>query len=268
MTSTSATQPARPPLRVTVWHEHVHDVTKDDVKALYPDGMHAAMKSAIEACFDPAAGRYDTVEVRTALLEEPEHGLTDAVLDDTDVLTWWGHCAHDKVDDAVAQKVIDRVRGGMGLVVLHSGHHSKPFRGLMGTTANLAWRVGAEKERLWILRPGHPLVNGLPGTHIDLPVAEMYGEPFDVPDPDELVLVSWFEGGEVFRSGCVWHRGAGRIVFLRPGHETYPIYHQPEIRQLLANAVQVAAPVAAAQRGGVYRADCPHSEVPWRAIGD
>ena len=183
------------------------------------------------------------MRVRTALLEEPEHGLTDAVLDDTDVLTWWGHCAHEKVDDAIAQKVIDRVRAGMGLVVLHSGHHSKPFRGLMGTTANLAWRVGDEKERLWILRPGHPLVNGLPGTHIDIPVAEMYGEPFDVPDPDELVLVSWFEGGEVFRSGCVWNRGAGKVVFLRPGHETYPIYYQPEIRQLLANAVQVAAPV-------------------------
>ena len=144
-----------------------------------------------------AAGCY----VRTATLDEPEHGLTEGVLAETDVLTWWGHMAHDEVSDEIVDRVQQRVLEGMGLIVLHSGHFSKIFKRLMGTTCNLKWREAGERERLWVVEPGHPIAQGL-GEYFELPHEEMYGERFDIPAPDELVFLSWFQGGEVFRSGC------------------------------------------------------------------
>jgi len=224
------------PLRVTVWHEHVHEKKSEKVRECYPDGMHTAMKGAIEEHLG------DAVEVRTALLEEEDHGLSDEVLQSTDVMTWWGHCAHGKVEDAIAQKVAQRVREGMGLVVLHSGHYSKPFKILMGTNCHLKWREAAEKERLWNVSPGHPITAGMEKDYIELDHVEMYGEHFDIPDPDELVFISWFEGGEVFRSGCVWKRGAGKVFYFRPGHETFPLYYNDDVRRVLANGVKYVAP--------------------------
>jgi trehalose utilization protein len=177
--------------------------------------------------------------VRTATLEEPEHGLTEAVLAETDVLLWWGHMAHDRVDDAIVDRVQARVLQGMGLIVLHSGHHSKIFKRLMGTGCGLSWREAGEKERLWVVNPAHPITQGL-DRFIEIESAEMYGEFFDIPDPDELIFISWFEGGDVFRSGATWRRGQGRIFYFRPGHETYPIYYQPEVLQVIANGVRWA----------------------------
>ena len=231
-------------IRVTVWHEHRHEKTNADVQKLYPDGMHAVMKAAIEEQLGGA------VEVRTALLDEPEHGLSDEVLESTDVMTWWGHMAHDDVSDEVAEKVQRRVLEGMGLIVLHSGHYAKVFKMLMGTGCGLKWREAAERERLWVVNPGHPIVDGLP-EWFEMEKAEMYGELFDVPPPDELVMISWFEGGEVFRSGCCWTRGKGRIFYFRPGHETYPIYYDANVRKVLGNAVRWAAP----SRGAPYMYD-------------
>ncbi|MEM9883604.1 MAG: ThuA domain-containing protein [Planctomycetota bacterium] len=231
------------PLRVTVWHEHRHD-NPDGPKPnktaieLYPEGMHGAVKSAIEQ--HHPAGR---VEVTLATLDQDaDHGLSDELLANTDVMTWWGHCAHGEVQDAWAQKVAQRVREGMGLVVLHSGHYSKVFKLLMGTNGHLRWREAAERERLWVLSPGHPITAGLAKDYIELDQTEMYGEHFDIPTPDELVFVSWFEGGEVFRSGCVWKRGAGKVFYFRPGHETFPIYHDAEVRRVIANGVKYVAP--------------------------
>ena len=177
------------------------------------------------------------------------------MLGGTDVLLWWGHKAHAEVADAVVDRIQARVLDGMGLIVLHSAHFSKIFKRLMGTGCNLKWREADERERLWVVAPGHPIAAGLP-ERIDLEREEMYGEHFDIPAPDELVFVSWFQGGEVFRSGCCFHRGAGRIFYFRPGHETYPTYHQPLIQQVIANAVRWAAPVAAARprRGNVRAA--------------
>ncbi|ELZ60914.1 MULTISPECIES: ThuA domain-containing protein [unclassified Haloferax] len=217
---------------VTVWNEYRHEKEDDEVAAIYPDGIHATIAEGLrEAGYD----------VQTATLDDPEHGLTESVLDDTDVLAWWGHKAHDEVDDAIVDRVVDRVRGGMGLLVLHSGHYSKPFKRLMGTTCSLKWRESGETERVWVVEPGHPIADGLPES-FEVPRAEMYGERFDIPAPDELVFTSWFEGGEVFRSGCCYTRGKGRVFYFRPGHETYPIYEQAEVRTVLDNAVEWAAP--------------------------
>jgi trehalose utilization protein len=221
------------PIRVTVWNEFVHEREHEAVKRIYPEGMHTVLASALGACPD--------LGVRTATLGEPEHGLTDSVLDTTDVLIWWGHCAHDKVSDTVVDKVQRKVLEGMGLIVLHSGHMSKVFRRLMGTNCTLKWREVAEKERLWNLEPSHPITEGI-GEYIELPNCEMYGERFDIPTPDKLIFMSWFEGGEVFRSGCCFDRGHGRIFYFRPGHETYPVYYNPEIQRVIINAVRWARP--------------------------
>ncbi|MFO7546075.1 MAG: ThuA domain-containing protein [Trueperaceae bacterium] len=219
------------PLRVTVWNEYLHEVESEVVRAVYPDGIHMALKRTLEERL--------RADVRTATLREPEHGLTQAVLDATDVLLWWGHKAHGEVRDEVAERVQHAVLAGMGLVVLHSGHYSKPFTRLMGTHASLTWREADEKERLWNLQPGHPILAGVPES-IELPQEEMYGERFDVPDPDELLMISWFQGGEVFRSLMTWRRGHGRVVYFRPGHETYPSYHDPNVQRIVANAAAYA----------------------------
>ena len=223
--------------RVTVWNEYRHEKSDEEVAKLYPDGIHAAIATALEE-----AG----FETRTATLDEPEHGLTDEVLEATDVLVWWGHIAHEEVEDAVVEKVRRRVLlGGMGLIVLHSGHFSKVFKSLMGTTCDLKWRESDDRERLWVVSPGHPISEGL-GEYMELEHEETYGEHFDVPAPEELVFVSWFSGGEVFRSGLCYRRGRGKIFYFRPGHETLPTYHDPQVRHVIANAVRWAAPTPGA----------------------
>jgi trehalose utilization protein len=217
-----------------VWGENVHEQTEDDVRERYPRGMHAAIADAI------AGHLGDSVRVGTATLQEPEHGLTQAVLDDTDVLTWWGHAAHDEVDDGVVGRVHDAVLGGMGLVALHSAHYSKIFRRLLGTSCSLRWRNEGERELVWTVDPAHPIAAGVPHP-IVLGAQEMYGEHFDIPAPDELVFVSSFAGGEVFRSGCCFRRGAGRIFYFSPGDQDYPVYHHADIQRVIANAVRWAA---------------------------
>ncbi len=220
-------------IRVTVWNEFQHEKVHPEVAAVYPDGIHEAIAKHLRA---------DGFAVRTATLDEPEHGLIEAALAETDVLVWWGHMAHDKVSDEIVARVKRCIlEDGMGLIVLHSGHFSKIFRALMGTSCNLKWRDIGEKERLWVVAPGHPIAEGL-GEYFEIPHAEMYGEHFDIPAPDTLVFISWFQGGEVFRSGCCFHRGRGKIFYFRPGHETYPIYYQPEVLRVIANAARWAAP--------------------------
>lgn len=221
------------PIRVTVWGENLQEHQSDAVRAIYPDGMHTTIAAGLRTQLG------EDVQVRTAMLDEPEHGLSAGVLAETDVLTWWGHIAHDLVDDAVVQQVQARVLAGMGLLVLHSGHYSKLFRRLMGTTCGLRWREAGERELVWTVNPGHPIARGLPEVFA-IPEQEMYGEFFDIPAPDELVFISSFSGGEVFRSGCAFRRGQGRIFYFSPGHETHPVYHQREVIQVLANAVRWA----------------------------
>ena len=214
-------------MKITVWNEFAHEKSDPKVKALYPDGIHAVIASFL---------REAGYEVRTATLDDPECGLTDEVLDDTDVLFWWGHMRHGDVPDEVVNRVYRHVIGGMGMVVLHSGHASKIFQKLMGTpSGELKWRESGDKEILWVIEQGHPITRGI-GEKIILEHEETYGEHFLVPQPDELVFISWFTGGEVFRSGCVYKRGRGKIFYFRPGHESVPTYHNPDVQKVLVNA--------------------------------
>ncbi len=216
------------PLRVTVWNEYLHELEHEVVGNLYPEGIHGALAGAVQE-------HHPTAEVATATLRQPDHGLSDELLARSDVLVWWGHKAHAEVSDEWAAKVHRAVLSGLGLIVLHSAHFSKPFKLTMGTHCSLKWREADEKERLWNLQPSHPVLEGIPEM-FELAQEEMYGERFDVPEPDELLMLSWFQGGEVFRSLCTWRRGHGRVVYFQPGHETYPTYHHPFVRRIVANA--------------------------------
>lgn len=239
-------------IRVTVWNEGVHEKTSEAVQKVYPQTMGRQIAQYLER-------QPGIASVHLSQLDDPDQGLPDDVLNNTDVMTWWGHMAHHLVTDENAARVQKRVLEGMGLVVLHSGHMSKPFTRLMGTTCMLKWRewkgVG-ERERLWVVNPAHPIVDGVP-EYIELERSEMYGEHFDIPQPDQLVFVSWFQGGEVFRSGCCWHRGLGKVFYFSPGHETIPIYYDEQILRVIANGVTWAAPSVV--KGGIKR---DHFEPP------
>lgn len=221
------------PLRVTVWNEGRHEKRDKAVRDVYPQGMHEAIAAPLRAL---------GMAVRTATLDDAEQGLSSAILAETDVLIWWGHTAHNEVTDEAVDRVWKRINyDGMGIIVLHSGHMSRIFRRLMGTGCMLRWREIGEKERLWLVAPSHPIAEGLP-PYFDIPHTEMYGEFFEIPTPDDLVFINWYAGGEVFRGGCCWRRGNGKVFYFSPGHETLPIYYQPEVQKVIANAVRWAAP--------------------------
>lgn len=218
-------------INTIVWGENVHEQTNAEVREIYPEGMHGAIAAALNA--DAA------ISATSATLQEPEHGLSQARLAGCDVLLWWGHAAHGDVSDEIVERVALRVWEGMGLILLHSAHFSKIFKRLMGTPCNLSWREAGERERLWVTSRSHPIAADLP-DHFELENEEMYGEPFGVPEPLETVFISWFQGGEVFRSGLTYKRGAGNVFYFRPGHETYPTYHNTNVQTVLRNAVKWA----------------------------
>lgn len=229
---------------MTVWNEFRHEKQSEAVRSIYPEGIHETIASRLKLEPD--------LSVKTATLDEPEHGLTQQVVDETDVLIWWGHRAHNEVDDEIVDRLQEAILNGMGLIALHSAHYSKIFKRMMGTTCSLKWREIGERERVWVIEPGHPIAKGVP-EKIEIEHEEMYGEHFDIPAPDTLVMVSWFQGGEVFRSGCCYHRGNGKIFYFRPGHETYPTYKHKDVMQVIVNACRWAARVDGPQvvRGNV-----------------
>lgn len=218
--------------RITIYNEFVHEQTDENVRAVYPDGIHEALAGFL---------RSEENAVRCFTLETVNE-ITDAVLDETDVMIWWGHLRHHLVPDEVAYRVKDAVNKGMGIIFLHSGHHSKPFKLLMGTSCNLTWREDGDMERIWNVCPSHPIAQGI-GRYFELPHVETYGEPFGIPQPDEVVFMGWYEGGEVFRSGCTFHRENGRIFYFQPGHETFPIFYDPNVQKIISNAVAWAKPI-------------------------
>ena len=229
-------------MKILVWNEYRHEKTDERVKAIYPDGIHEAI-----AAFLRAEGH----EVQTATLDDEGCGITEERLDGTEVLIWWGHMAHAEVPDEVASLVQKKVLEGMGFIALHSAHHSKPFKLLMGTSCHLSWREDGDRELIWTAKPAHPIAQGL-GRFFMLPHEETYAEPFDIPEPDETVFISSYEGGEVFRAGCTFLRGCGRIFYFQPGHETFPTYYDENVQRVIKNAVLWARPTHRAPL------ECPH----------
>jgi trehalose utilization protein len=232
--------------RVTVWNEFRHEKKDKEIAAIYPEGIHGAIANYLKTDAD--------FEIRTATLDEPEHGLSDEVLNNTDVLIWWGHMAHWEVKDEIVEKIQKRVLCGMGLIVLHSAHLSKIFVKLMGTSCTLKWREIGEKERLWVIEPNHPIAEGV-DDYFELEHEEMYGERFDIPAPDTLVFAGWFQGGELFRSGCCYNRGYGKIFYFQPGHETYPTYKNKNVLRIIKNAVKWARP-----QKTILELTCPNTD--------
>ena len=210
-------------VKVTIWNENLHEQRQEEVRRIYPKGIHGCIADFLE--------KNANIFIQTATLEKKEHGLTEEILADTDILIYWGHMAHDEFSDEVARRVQKHVLQGMGLIALHSAHFAKIMSLLMGTSMTLRWKH-ADRERLFVTAPYHPIAQGIP-AHFDIPMEEMYGEYFDIPKPDDVVFTGWFAGGEVFRSGCTFQRGWG----FQPGHEEYPIYHMPEIQRIITNAV-------------------------------
>lgn len=230
-------------INVTVWNEFCHERENEAVRLIYPEGIHRTIADFLEC---------DDIKVRCATLDDEECGLTDEVLNGTDVLIWWGHMKHYMVPDEIAARVRDAVLKGMGIIFLHSAHHSKPFKLLMGTSCNLSWREDGDLERIWTVVPSHPIAKGI-DRYFELPREETYAEPFAIPNPDEIVFMGWFEGGELFRSGCTYRREMGKIFYFQPGHETYPVFHDENVQKVIRNAVYWAKPD--------YRADalrCPN----------
>ena len=219
-------------IRVTVWNEYLHEIAQPPVAEIYPNGIHG--------CIAEFLGRNEDIEVRTATLKEPQNGLPEELLSQTDVLIWWGHMAHDEVDTQTVERVCRHVRSGMGFIGLHSAHHSRVMKALLGTTLNLKWRHG-DRERVWCVCPSHPIAQGVP-QQFELSVEEMYGEPFDIPEPDETLFIGWFAGGEVFRSGVTYRRGNGRIFYFQPGHEEYPTFCNENVQRIITNAVRWVCP--------------------------
>jgi len=246
-------------IRVTVWGENVHEHKNAVAAANYPDGMHNTIAAALN--------RDDAISASAVTLQDVDHGLTEEKLNETDVLFWWGHVAHGEVRDEIVERIAKAVWRGMGAVFLHSAHFSKPFQRLMGTSCNLKWRNSDDHERIWLTSRNHPIAAGLP-EYFELEREEMYGEPFGVPEPLETVFVSWFSGGNVFRSGLTYKRGAGNIFYFRPGDERYPTYHDANIQRVLVNAAKWAYnPAPRVDELNVSLHQAPEHPTPLEPIG-
>ena len=230
-------------VRVLVWNEFRHEKSSERVKAVYPDGIHNAIAEFL--------GKEEDIVVKTACLDDENCGISKELLDETDVIIWWGHMAHKEVPDEIAALVRDAVLDGMGAIFLHSGHHSKPFKALMGTSCNLTWRESGDSEILWVIDPAHPITRGI-DRYFRLEHEETYGEPFVIPNPDKVLLIGNYSGGEVFRSGVLYERGNGKIFYFQPGHETFPTFKVPEVQTVIKNAVRFVAPSYREPIG------CPH----------
>lgn len=219
--------------------------TAEEMRKIYPDGLGKTLENHFK--------EKDDISVKLVTIDMPGFGITDELLENTDVLVWWSHIAQQAIPDELAVKIQQRVLQGMGLIVLHSGHLCKPLKLLLGTSCTLRWREG-DFERVWTTAPTHPIAKGIPPM-FELETEEMYGEFFDIPKPDDVVFTGWFRGGEVFRSGCTWTRGHGKIFYFQPGHETNPTYHNEYILKILDNAVHWTAP------DRIYeKPDCIHFE--------
>ena len=224
-------------IRVTVWNEYIHERELPEIAKVYPDGIHETIADFL--------GKEEDMQIRVATLDMPEQGVPEEVLQETDVLIWWGHAAHDVLTDEHAARVARHVQCGMGFVALHSAHFCKPMKLLLGTSMTLKWKHG-DREKLFVVNPAHPIAAGVPES-FELEQEELYGEYFDIPKPDDIIFAGWFESGAVFRSGVTFTRGNGKIFYFQPGHEEYPVYKNPVIQKVIVNAIRWAKPTGRLQ---------------------
>ena len=219
-------------IHVMIFNEFFHERQSEAVKKIYPNGIHGALKQALES---------PEISVKTTTIDDVAQVLTAEELRQTDVLIWWGHLQHDLVPDSVAELIRNEVMNGMGSIFLHSAHFSKPFRRLIGTNCTLSWRENGDWENVWVCDPSHPIAAGI-DRFFSLEHEEVYTEPFLIPEPDKLVFVGSYQGGEAFRSGCCYQRGYGKVFYFQPGHESYPTYYNSAVIQVIQNAVRWAKP--------------------------
>lgn len=239
-------------IKVTIWNEYAADQRSEAGVRTYPEGLHAVIKEFLEKSGD--------IEARVKLFDDPEYGITDEILADTDVLIYWAHMRHHELPYEKARLIAEYVQKGMGVIFLHAAHKSRPFAALTGTSGSLQWREADEREQLWVVNPSHPIAQGLPPV-ITIEPEEMYGEFFDIPQPDELVFIGWFQGGNVFRSGITYRRGYGKVFYFQPGHETHPTYYNPDVQRIITNAVHWAAPATK-----IASLECPCAREPIEKI--
>jgi trehalose utilization protein len=223
-------------IRVTVWSEGIDPNLEPKAVALYPNDINTYIASFLEGSHE--------FEVKVRSLSQPENGLSQEIIDNTDVLIWWSHLYDDEVDDNVVERVVNAVLNGMGFLILHASMGSKPAKRLLGESSNVGkYREIGEKERVWVVNRSHPVVEGMEKEYFEILKSEMYGEPYGMPTPDDTIFISWFEGGEVLRSGVSWHKGSGRIFFFAPGHEEFPVYYNKEVQKVITNIVRWLKPV-------------------------
>ena len=225
-------------IRVTIYNEYIHEREYEDIHRIYPDGIHGCIKAFLEKEAD--------MTVNIATFDMEEHGLTEEVLKNTDVLIWWSHARQEEISDRVVERVCRHIRCGMGFIGLHSAHYSKVMRQILGTSMTLSWKHDVH-EKLWCIDPTHPIAEGVPAC-IDIPCEEMYAEPFGIPKPDDVIFAGWFDKGYVFRSGVTFTRENGKLFYLQCGHESHPVYHMPEIQRIIINAVRYVRPIRRADK--------------------
>jgi trehalose utilization protein len=222
---TSAAAPKK--IRVLLWSEQT------EPRDVYPSGINGALAEYLR--------QFPDIEVKTAGLADPGAGLDESVLAQTDVLIWFDHRKRGAVPDEAVARIVNHVRErGMGFIGLHSAHHSKPLKKLLDATGSWGSYVDHGKpEQMWIVLPRHPIAEGV--SDFTIPQTEIYTEPFEVPQPQAVIVEGTWESGHRSREVMTWAVGKGRVVYIRAGHETYPIYFMPKMRRLVSNSVRYSA---------------------------
>lgn len=236
VTGLAASLWAAPKKTVVVWSEGTAP------KEIYPNDINGAIAEGLKA--SPLMKDWDVV---IAGIDDPDQRISDELLKKTDVLIWWGHKKHGDVKDALVDKIEKRVKEeGMGFIALHSAHFAKPNKRIMGTPCTFAAYVCDNKENVVsVAMPNHPICKGVAKT-FTVANDERYSDPYAVPTPDAVPLtaIQVRNDGtkEEAKMGFCWTVGKARMFYLQMGHETNPIYFDPEIRKVMANAVLWAAP--------------------------
>jgi trehalose utilization protein len=216
---------------VVVWSEGTAP------KSVYPNDINGAVAEGLKDL--------SGWEVVKAGLSDPDQGLPDKLLQRADVLIWWGHQKHGDVKDELVDKIVKRVKeDGMGFIALHSSHFAKPNKKLMGTACSWkAYVLDSTTLKITVKSPDHPIAKGIKDFTIDH--SERYSDPYAVPTPKAVVFegtASLKKGGtDTSQIGLTWEIGKGKVFYFQAGHETNPVFMDPNVRQIMSNAVQWAA---------------------------